>query len=1027
MPHVSLPAKFALALCFILSGAAGLVYETTWTRQLGYHFSGTAFTSSLVLTAFMGGMAIGSYAAGRVVGRLASPLKAYAYLELALAACGIAYPHLIDRVGAFYVELVRRSGGEIAHPFAIKFAMFVSLLAVPAVLMGATLPLVVQLVASGGRRSGRGLGLYYAVNAGGGVLGCAAAGFYAIETFGLTATSNAGALANAAAFVLALVAERMVAPAPEPVAPGAATPVADPSGPAPAEPAEPADEPCAPRVGTLAIVLFVSGFTAMAYEVLWAKILPLILGSSTYSFALMLATFVFGVTAGSLAYAALADRLGPPERVVACSQAIIGLWVILTVPLYGLLPYPFLFARVVFGLSFPVYQATALVLNACVMLVPAVLFGVGFPAAVAAARPARGTVGRSVGNLYAANTAGNVAGSLAAGLALIPGLGAPLSFQTMALFNLVAAWSLTGDAPRAMRRAAGASLALALIALAVPASRGWLGALSSGGFSRVRTENWTKAAAMVSETAARRKPIELIEDGASTIAVTREGDLTSLWTNGKCDASTSRDMSTQMMLGLLGLMMHPDPKDIYVVGLGSGVTAGAALASDRVKSVDCAEISLGVALASRWFADFSGNPVADPRFKLVIDDGRHHLQTRAKQYDVVVVEPSNPWLAGMTNLFTREFFLAARERLKADGLLVQWVQLYETDDQNLGLVMRTLLSVFPHVRAFQYGTDLLMVAAMDPRQLEPAVVVPRMVERSKEKMIAEWLTRVEITTTLALLGTERLSTPELRRFAGRGVLLTDDHPELEFTAPVAYYAGSFSTLAQQPRVPDDGYATFWLAGRKPDATEIASVARLSLAIGMRKGVPRFIQKHRTAPDLELSVLAAEGLLAIEQPEAAMVEAREAVRIAPDDVRALSLLARAARQVEEWALPVLARDRFAETRKALARLAVVDPKVRRWRIQLVAVATRANELGEAAQALESLTKELKPEDEDRKTVGELWLALARDLEGRGMREPARAAAQRARALLPDSPLAAEMAEELPAETAAPVASPSPSGR
>lgn len=1030
MPTTTRTARIALALCFLLSGAAGLVYETTWTRQLGYHFSGTALTSCLVLTAFMGGMAIGSFAAGRAASRLASPLKAYAYLELLLAACGIVYPHLIDRLGGFYVELVRRHGDTLAHPFAVKFALFAALLSGPAVLMGATLPLVVQLVVSGGLASGRGMGLYYAINAGGGVLGCVAAGFVGIERFGLTATSNAGAIGNALAFVFAIAADMLGRPAGEgdaapaatdaaPATPDAAPAATDaaPTTPGPVESA-PGASPCAPdRAGTLAVVLFVSGFTAMAYEVLWAKVLPLILGSSTYSFALMLATFVFGVTAGSLAYSALADRLGAPERVVAFSQVSIGLWVLLTVPLYGLLPYPFLFARVVLGLSFGVYQIAALALNAVVMLIPAMLFGLGFPAAVAAARPASGAVGRSVGNLYAANTAGNVAGSLATGLALIPAFGAPLAFQLMALFNVVSALSLTAAGPRALRRTVLAGVALALLALAVPASRGWLAPLATGGFSRVRTESFGKAARLVTD-ASSRTPVDLIEDGASTVAVTRAGELTSLWTNGKCDASTTRDMSTQMMLGLLGLLMHPDPRDVYVVGLGSGVTAGAALAGEGVRSVECAEISRGVALASRWFADFAGHPEADPRFHLVVDDGRHHLQTRTKTYDVIVIEPSNPWLAGMTNLFTQEFLLSARDRLKPDGLLIEWMPLYETADDNVALVMRTLLSVFPHVRAFQYGTDLLMVAARDARQLDPSVVVPRMVGRAKEGRIARWLARAELTTPLALLGTERMGTAEVTRFAGKGVLLTDDHPELEFTAPVAYYAGTQSTLPAVPRIPDDGYATAWLAGRAPTAKEVASVARLWLATGMSRGVARFIRKHRTAPDLELSLLASDALLGIGEAHAALEEARVAYALDPKSRSALWMLYRTALQVEEWELPVLARARYVETRKALHELVALEPGERRWRLALARYGLRAGDLGEAGLALESVTGELAPGDPDTASVAELWSLLARELAGRDLRPQAKAAAARAARLAPHDAALAELLEDLSRDGAGP---------
>lgn len=650
-----------LVVCLLCSGAAGLIYETVWTRQLGYYFSGTAVTSCLVLSAFMGGMAIGSGVAGRLEPK--SPLSTYAYLELALALTGGAYPLLIDKTGAVYLSLAQGIEAPAAL-FGVRFALFSALLMVPAVLMGATLPLVVRLVVSRPEMAGRGLGLLYAMNSLGGVVGCLLAGFVLIEACGLTLTSNAGSALNliAAATALRLRGRleqgNVSAPA---VVPGASADV--------------------PLRGLVA-VLAVSGFTAMAYEVLWARMLPLILGSSTYSFALMLATFVTGVTLGSLAYHRFGARLGEPTRVVALCQVAIGAWVLFTMPAYRWLAWPFVFVRSCVAASFGTFQLMALALNAAVMFVPAVLFGLGFPAAVQAATRARG-VSRAVGDLYAANTVGNVAGSIAAGLVLIPVLGTPVTFQLCALANLFSGLALAPGLFGGLTARVRVALVLLVVLFAVPdTTREWLPRLAIGGFSRIKKLAWPDAHRLV--LAKWRHAIEFLEeDTTGTVVVTEKDKVRALWVNGKVDASNAGDMNTQLFLSLLPVTMLEKPRSVFVLGLGSGVTAGAALLDPTVEEVQACEISQGVLDAAHHFDDVNFQPWGDKRFRCAVDDGRHFLATHPRTYDVITMEPSNPWMAGIASLYTREFLTLCKSRLSPDGLMVQWTHLYEIDQHSV--------------------------------------------------------------------------------------------------------------------------------------------------------------------------------------------------------------------------------------------------------------------------------------------------------------------------------------------------------
>lgn len=994
-------AMGGLVLCLLLSGAAGLVYETVWTRQLGYYFSGTAVTSCLVLSAFMGGMAIGSWLAGRLAARLSSPLGVYGFLELGLAVCGAVYPRAIERVGAFYLNLASGTDPSTAL-FAARFLLFGALLTIPAMLMGATLPLVVALVVSRRELAGRGLGVLYAMNSLGGVLGCLAAGFVLIEAFGLTLTSNLGALANAAAGLLALSLRSRLEKSPVVevvVQEASATAVR------------------AGR-GRLAFVLAISGFTAMAYEVLWARTLPLILGSSTYSFALMLATFVTGVTIGSLAYSWLGARLPSPLRVVAGAQIAIGVWVLVTMPAYRWLPWPFVFVRTAVDASFATFQLMAVVINGAVMFVPAVLFGLGFPAAVQAATEESG-VSRAVGDLYAANTVGNVLGSMAAGLFLIPSLGTPLTFQLCAVANLLSGIALVPGIVTALGLpTASAALLVLLVSVLPESSRAWLNPLAVGGFSRMKNVTWSEAQRQVRYQWSNWIAFSE-EDTTGMVVVTERKKQRALWRNGKVDASNTSDMDTQLFLSLLPVMMLENPRSVFVLGLGSGVTTGAALLDPRVQRVDACEISSAVVNAARLFDDVNFKPWEDKRARIFVDDGRHFLATHPDKYDVITLEPSNPWMAGISSLYTREFLTLCKSRLADDGLMVQWSHLYEIDARSITMVARTFQETFPHARAFLCGFDLILVGATRAETLDPKVVTERVARRYREPHIKAVLDRDGYTELFTLFATELFDSRTLRAWTGPGIVLTDDNPELEFSAPVAYYNGE-KVMPPSDHLPlQDALLSTYLGGRRPSTQELESWGRVKVRQNHVIGGPSALLALALPNTPTLDHIVARMYMKTKELAAALMYAQRAALAKPDSVEFARTWYEAARAVEDQTQPLLTTRTWTASIAAvhaLQRLLPADPHLA---VDEAVLAVAVRNLEVAETALKRAEKAIAAGTAGASDMGggmaQLWQTLALRWRERGDLDRARAALHHALALSPGRIDSRELLEELADES------------
>jgi spermidine synthase len=751
----------AFRLLVFLSGFAGLVYEVVWAEELALLFGNTAAAHAAILSIFLGGMAAGYAAIGPLSDRVDDPLDLYGRLEIGIGLCGIIAPRVF---------------ASAPVPLAAAFLLL------PTALMGGTLPPLVRAAAARGTKPAEGIAGLYGLNSAGAALGVVFAGFWAIPNLGLALSGSTAAVINVGVGVAALwISQR--------AAKGRVPPVES----VPDE----RRRVQGPVRAALLGAAFLSGFAALAYEIGWIRLLALVLGSSTYSFTVMLASFVAGIALGGGFMRRWISRIENPAEVFAWIQLALGAFVLVCSPFYGKMPYLFhLWAAKVPRVpeAFWTYETGKFLFCFAVMLVPAALLGAGLPLA-AAADSTRSRLGAGVGRVFGLNTAGNVLAALTAGLFLMPALGLRGLICGAAALNLAAGFLLIAvsrrDASAGPVRVAG-SLFLAGV-LFVFLGGGWdrealiagtyLHRLDAPAFSR------KEFAKQIGEP-----KILYYKDGANaTVAVTKGWGIIQLRVNGKVDATDGIDMTTQMMLAQAPLLLRPEAKDVMIVGLGSGVTAAAAL-THPVESVIVAEISPEVVEASAFFAKVNAGALEDPRLGLRVSDARRVLSDESTLYDVVISEPSNPWMAGISDLYTREFFELVKSRLKENGLFVQWLHTYLMTDDSLRLVLRTLAVVFPDVHIWTLGRDILIIAGEKEVEVDLDATAARMKMPRVEKALASAL----ISTPASFFALHAFDDAAVRRIAGwPGPVNEDAFPLLEYAAPKGVFLARRSELLDQ--------------------------------------------------------------------------------------------------------------------------------------------------------------------------------------------------------------------------------------
>ena len=764
-----------VAFCFVLSGATGLIYEVLWMRMLGLVFGATTLAVSTVLVAFMCGLALGSALAGRLGARIQRPLRVYGLFEIGIALYALAVPLLFTLTDHAYVLIWQQFGGSFLVFSLLRFLLSSLVLLIPTTLMGATLPVLSAALLRSLAVTHSAITRLYTRNLIGAICGSLLAGFVLLPALGVRWSIYAASLINVLIGVVAIIADRWV--------PGTVAEMA----PAKDEP-EPIAQPAEKTFWYFCA--FVSGFVTFCTQVAWNRILTMIVGSSTYAFSVTVALFLLGLSAGAFLVARLKFKAGL-RRAVVTVQLVTVISLVLSLVVVNKIPV----ALITAGQRLEINTWTGLltlqiVCIAFLVLLPAFLMGMVMPLVLVwAGDGLKGGSVRLVGRAYAVNTVGAIAGAFGAGFILIPTVGTRSTILISAAMCLIVAaiafQPKAGD--RDIRRAiAIGSTVPAIFAFFFIAPRLRLDVLSVGAYdSLVRVIAKTRGS--VADSASRRSgpadhKLLMYEEGpTSTVTVRRDWDVTSMAINGRTNASDREDMPTQVMLGQLPLLLAPNMKNGLVVGFASGVTVGAMLQSP-IESLECVELEPETINGSRYFEHVNNRPLNDPRLHMIIDDARTYLRVTPKRYDMIVSEPSHPWVPGVANLFTEEFFEMGRNRLSDGGVFVQWVQIYQLSTESLRTVLATFHKVFPHVLVFRVegatkGKDLLLVGSQTPVNLD------LLSERITDERIAGELGRVNIRGADDVRSWYVCDETTLGPAVAGATINTDDNMYVETTVP----------------------------------------------------------------------------------------------------------------------------------------------------------------------------------------------------------------------------------------------------
>ncbi len=760
------PAGFVLpgvVACFFLSGFAALLYQTAWLRQFSLVFGTSELAVATVLAAYMGGLAAGAAVAGRYIGRVRRPILVYGVLEAGIALSALAVPLLLAGARALYTlalgdQPAPPDAATIGQPVFYLVVAFI-VLALPTGFMGATLPLLIRHAITSDKQIGPRVAMLYAVNTSGAVLGTIAAGFLLLPALGLAGTVWVGVTVNAAVFAIAaLLAKR--APALVSSEDAVESPTAKARGffDACIAPLLAGGRPLAERLGVvfrmqsgwILPLILVSGANAFLYEILWTRMLTHVMGGSIYAFATMLAAFLTGIALGS----GLAGRFATDRQRAALMFAVTQIAIaVLSMGVYAWI-----------GPLIPETKTTQeLAIYAVSVMLPATVFiGATFPLAVRILARNEREASAGTARVYTWNTVGAIVGAILAGFFLIPGLGFEGAIRFAVSVNLaLAVWTIAFVATPKRVYTVAATVGLLLTLLIYHPARPQA-VISSTGF----------------ELTYSTVPEELFYGvgRSSTVMLLAEGAYYYLRTNGLPEASIAVKGSPPVQdpekwLTALPVAARPDTESMLVIGFGGGVALEGVPPS--VRTIDAIELEPLVIEANRILqGKRNRDPLADPRVNLVINDARNALRLTNKTYDVIVSQPSHPWTAGASHLFTREFIAAAKGHLNEGGVFVQWMNSEFVDEPLLRTLAATLLAEFPHVRLYHPASQVLMFLAS-----EELLDVELQVARSGQPFTADIMhySRMGMNSVEDLVAALTMDQEGIEAFAADAPISTDDN------------------------------------------------------------------------------------------------------------------------------------------------------------------------------------------------------------------------------------------------------------
>ena len=757
-----------LLLLFAGSGCSALIYEIVWYQLLQLVIGSSAISLGVLLATFMGGLCLGSLALPRLLAaRKQHPLRVYAKVEFGIAVCGLLVLLGMPLVDGIYAEAVGHG-----MPAILLRALVCGLCLIPPTfLMGASLPAAARWIETSPEGVSW-MGFLYGGNTAGAVFGCLLAGFYLLREFDMTTTTFVAAALNVVVGLGSLaIAGRTPARASE----------------QPPAAAEPGAKAYWPVYAAIAI----SGACALGAEVIWTRLLGLMLAATVYTFSIILAVFLIGIGLGS-GFGSLLARSSKPRLAFGCCQlALVGAIGWTAFMLADSLPYwpvnPLLSTSPWFTFQIDLVRCLWAILP------PALLWGASFPLALAAAAPANKDSAQLVGGIYAANTGGAIAGALSFSLVLVPWIGTQGCERVLIVLAAIGAVLILAplvSAARTVYGAAGLAAALAAGAVLVSHVSGVPPVLIAYG-RRIMTSMTHTKILYSGEGINSSIAISQWDDGAVQFHV-----------SGKVEASTEPyDMRLQRMLGHMPALFHRNAKSVLVVGFGAGVTAGTFVTHPEVQRIVICEMEpLIPPTATRYFGKENYNVMHDPRVQIVYDDARHYILTTNEKFDIITSDPIHPWVKGSATLYSKEYFELVKRHLNPGGIVTQWVPLYESDTPTVKSEIATFFDVFPNGTVWgnenNGGYDSVVMGQAEPMKIDLDAMQAQ-IARPDHRAVGQSLYEVGFHSLPSLLATYAGQMSDLQPWLAGAVINRDGNLRLQYMAGLALNTSMEATIYSQ--------------------------------------------------------------------------------------------------------------------------------------------------------------------------------------------------------------------------------------
>lgn len=784
------PNLALIYLMFFLSGAAALIYQVVWVRSFSLVFGGSHLAVATVLTVFMGGLALGSYLIGRYGNRSGvSMLRLYGYLELGIAVSALLFMALIRLYPPIYIFFADLFPTSALYLTFIRVFFAACAIIIPTTLMGATLPVLSEFLTHHRETIGIHLSLLYAINTLGAVIGAASAGFVLLPVLSVTTTALVAIAINT------LIGLLCISPF---LNRGGQQPVA--ASPAVVEGVtEPQDEATVAdqfMLRTVLVGIGISGFCALGYEVLWSRVLSIVVGKSVYGFTIILVAFLTGIGCGSLFYSYLNkirpkdDRFQPRAAVAwfGVIQVLIGFAALaVSIKLLDLPVTKSTLMKYFMDKEMAVFQArqlSSILLSFAYMFVPAFLMGIAFPMAGKIHTLAIANVRRGTGEILSYNTIGAILGSAISGFVLVYTVGIERSLQILIIINIgLGLVALTSALRKPLYNWAAIALPAVMIIVLVSSPTSW----------KIWNEKWFAVykanemegfvtPQMIKGMLSNTQVLYYGEGVEAIVSSVRTGGYQGFITNGRTESSnTPADLQCVYTLGHLPMLLAKEPKKVFVLGTGAGVTLGATSVHPSVEQITLVEIEPKVLGVARTFAQYNHNVLDNPKLKIVFNDGRNFLLTTKEKFDVITADPVHPWFSGAGYLYTDEYFRLAASRLTPGGVICQWVPIYELTEANLKSIVATFRKNFKYTMLWLTQYDAELVGSNAPIILDEAELERRIASAAIKKDLSS----VNMGTARDFMSYFVLGDKALATFSRDGVVNTDNNIYLEFSAPLS--------------------------------------------------------------------------------------------------------------------------------------------------------------------------------------------------------------------------------------------------